>query len=199
MPRFKSTDRNLALDQTRLRLLDAAAEEFSGVGFDRANINSISIAAGYAKGTIYNYFPSKSALLLAVIDWVAETHLKFIKDKVLTEQDSSQRLASFFLSGFDFVYQHYTQARSMFNVAYGPDEAQKDYIFQAYQPLIRFVAQEIILFGIERGSFRAVDPSSTALLLMTIYLGTASQTTPQHQSFFEPKQVTTMILQGLAR
>jgi AcrR family transcriptional regulator len=53
---------------TRARLLTAAAEEFGRVGLERANVNAISLAAGYAKGTIYNYFPSKEELFLAVVE-----------------------------------------------------------------------------------------------------------------------------------
>jgi AcrR family transcriptional regulator len=52
---------------TRARLLAAAAREFGRVGLDRANIDAISLAAGYGKGTIYNYFRSKEELFLAVV------------------------------------------------------------------------------------------------------------------------------------
>jgi AcrR family transcriptional regulator len=52
---------------TRARLLAAAAREFARAGLERANVDAISLAAGYAKGTIYNYFPSKEALFLAVV------------------------------------------------------------------------------------------------------------------------------------
>ncbi len=53
---------------TRARLLAAAAGEFGRTGLERANIDAISLAAGYAKGTIYNYFPSKEELFLAVVE-----------------------------------------------------------------------------------------------------------------------------------
>jgi AcrR family transcriptional regulator len=53
---------------TRARLLAAAAEDFGRVGLARANVDAISLAAGYAKGTIYNYFPSKEDLFLAVVE-----------------------------------------------------------------------------------------------------------------------------------
>jgi TetR/AcrR family transcriptional regulator len=53
---------------TRAKLLSAAAREFSRVGLDRANIDAISLAAGYGKGTIYNYFSSKEELFLAVVE-----------------------------------------------------------------------------------------------------------------------------------
>ena len=53
---------------TRARLLTAAAAEFARAGFERASVDTISLAAGYAKGTIYNYFPSKEELFLAVVE-----------------------------------------------------------------------------------------------------------------------------------
>jgi AcrR family transcriptional regulator len=53
---------------TRAKLLVAAGEEFARVGLQRANVDAISLAAGYAKGTIYNYFPSKEELFLAVVE-----------------------------------------------------------------------------------------------------------------------------------
>src|SRR5262245_4363737 len=55
-------------ETTRGRLLNAAAHEFAHAGFERASVDTISIAAGYAKGTIYNYFPSKEELFLAVVE-----------------------------------------------------------------------------------------------------------------------------------
>jgi AcrR family transcriptional regulator len=57
-----------AKETTRGRLLAAAAQEFARAGFDRANVDAISLAAGYAKGTIYNYFSSKEDLFLAVVE-----------------------------------------------------------------------------------------------------------------------------------
>jgi AcrR family transcriptional regulator len=55
-------------EATRAKLLEAAAREFGRIGLERANIDQISLAAGYAKGTIYNYFASKEELFLAVVE-----------------------------------------------------------------------------------------------------------------------------------
>src|SRR5512133_962291 len=64
MPRVSAD----AKHTTRAKLLAAAGEEFARVGLERANIDAISLTAGYAKGTIYNYFPSKEELFLAVVE-----------------------------------------------------------------------------------------------------------------------------------
>lgn len=56
-----------AKETARQRLLEEAAAQFAHDGFDRANINSISRAAGFAKGTVYNYFSSKEELFGEVL------------------------------------------------------------------------------------------------------------------------------------
>ena len=53
---------------TRERLLAAAADEFARVGFERASIDAVSTSAGFAKGTVYNYFASKEELFAAVVE-----------------------------------------------------------------------------------------------------------------------------------
>lgn len=57
-----------AMQRTRERLLAAAADAFAQQGFERARIDEISLAAGCAKGTVYNYFASKEDLFVAVIE-----------------------------------------------------------------------------------------------------------------------------------
>ncbi|MEO0605290.1 MAG: TetR/AcrR family transcriptional regulator, partial [Myxococcota bacterium] len=54
-------------ERVRRALLASAATHFAARGFAGANINQISVDAGFAKGTIYNYFSSKSVLFEAVL------------------------------------------------------------------------------------------------------------------------------------
>jgi len=55
-------------DKVRVRLLETAAQHFARHGYERAIVDTISRDAGYAKGTIYNYFESKADLFGAVIE-----------------------------------------------------------------------------------------------------------------------------------
>ncbi|MCP3939180.1 MAG: TetR/AcrR family transcriptional regulator [Actinomycetia bacterium] len=60
--------------QHRQRLLEAAAAEFAAKGLEGARVDDISLAAGLAKGTIYNYFDSKLAVFGAVVEeWARRT------------------------------------------------------------------------------------------------------------------------------
>ncbi len=199
MARIKQADYEKNTQQTRQRLLDAAAVEFAKAGFLGANINTISLAAGFAKGTIYNYFPSKQALLLALIDDAAQQHLDFMVSRVSEEPDPARRLELFLEAGFEFVRLHLPRARVLFNTINGPDQALKAHVFERYQPIFRFLAGEILSPGIEQGVFRPFEPASMATLVMTIYLGTASQRDVKGQAWLDAGQVAALVLDGMRR
>lgn len=197
MARIKTDVREQFISQTRQALLNAAAEEFARQGYDQANINTISLKAGFAKGTIYNYFTSKQALLLALIDDVAREHLETMRSAVLTVENPAGRMERFFQAGFEYVSSHLPRARTMLNTIYGSNPEHKEYCFQAYQPMFRLVAEQILLPGIQQGIFRQAEPGPTAILLMTIYLGTASQVDEEGRPWLEPNRVAQFALTGL--
>jgi len=91
------------------------------------------------------------------------------------------------------------QARVMITMLYGPDEAFRTHMYQAYLPLFQFVAEQIIGYGIERNRFRHVGPMATAGLLMTIYLGTASQVDEEGRTWLDPQQVSEFAVHALRK
>ena len=198
MVRIKSEVREQVMGQTRQALLNAAAEEFSSQGYDQANINAISTKAGFAKGTVYNYFPSKQALLMALIDSIAQEHLEYLRSAILSEDDPAIRLERFFQAGFEYVTSHIHRARAMFNTVYSSNQEHKDYCFQAYQPMFQLVAEQILLPGMQQNIFRQAEPGPTAILLMTIYLGTASQVDEQGRPWLNPENVADFVLHALS-
>jgi AcrR family transcriptional regulator len=52
---------------TRRRILEAARECFSREGFEAATTRDIAGAAGIAAGTLFNYFPAKEAIAMALV------------------------------------------------------------------------------------------------------------------------------------
>lgn len=53
--------------QTFRRVVKAAAELFSAQGYDVTTIEEIAAGAGVSPGTVYNYFGTKSAIVVAVV------------------------------------------------------------------------------------------------------------------------------------
>jgi AcrR family transcriptional regulator len=56
------------VDQTRAKLIDAAAQVFAEKGYDRAGVQEISRRAGLTTGAIYGRFAGKAELLQAAIE-----------------------------------------------------------------------------------------------------------------------------------
>ncbi len=57
-----------APDETRTRLIAAAAEVFSEQGYDGSGVQAIAKRAGFTTGAIYGRFSGKAELLLAAIE-----------------------------------------------------------------------------------------------------------------------------------
>jgi AcrR family transcriptional regulator len=199
MPRYKETERDQAQSETRQKLLEAAKKEFAREGFEKANINQISQLAGFAKGTIYNYFESKRMLMMELIDEISQGHFEFIQEQVLQEENAILRLEQFFNAGFAWVADNLAGGLVMINSLYGPDAEFKQYLYSNYEPMFQMVEKEIIQFGIEGGLFRQVDTAFTARLLMNLYLGIASQPSPEGTFWFDPKDVANFVLNALRK
>jgi AcrR family transcriptional regulator len=197
MPRPRRAVRQRVLTETRQRLLDAAAVEFAREGYVGANVNRISQVAGFAKGTIYNYFPSKRALMLALIDEIASAHTDFIVQQVGLEEGPARRLQRFFSAGFAFVEDHPAQAQVMIASVYGPDDEFKQHVYQAYDGLFTLIIEDIVGSGIARGDVRPVDPDLTAALVMAVYLGSCSQLDSDGRIWLDPDQIAAFVLEGL--
>ncbi|NND68228.1 MAG: TetR/AcrR family transcriptional regulator [Halioglobus sp.] len=54
-------------DEKRQQILAAAAQLFTGQGYERTSLEQVAVEAGVSKQTIYNNFPSKEALLRTCI------------------------------------------------------------------------------------------------------------------------------------
>ena len=79
--------------QTRERLLDAAAEVFAARGFEAATIDQVAAAAGYTKGAVYSNFASKTDLFIALIERrieVQAAHQARRMDEVSLEEQLAQ-------------------------------------------------------------------------------------------------------------
>ena len=197
MARPRRADRQEVLTRTRDKLLQAAALEFASEGYVGANINRISLTAGFAKGTIYNHFPSKRELMLSLIDQVAGEHIAVVLQQIEPGQSSSQRLLAFFQAGFAFVESCPAEARSIINAVYGPDSGFRDRVYAAYEPLFAVILNDILGAGVSSGEFRSLDADLTTALIMTVYLGACSQLDAHGRIWLDPTQVVDFILGGL--
>ena len=197
MPRHKDEERNQVMKETRRRLLDAATAEFAREGYNGANVNRISRAAGFAKGTIYNYFPSKRALMLSLIDLIATSHHQFVAEQIRQEEDPVRCLHRFFQAGTEWITHNLSQGKVMLTMLNGPDAQFKLQMWQGYQPMHQLIIADILVPGMAQGTFRPEDPARVAGLLMTLYLGIGSTVDEQGRSHLAPEWIAEFVLGGL--
>jgi AcrR family transcriptional regulator len=63
-------------------ILDATARVLCSTGYDRASTNRVALAAGVSVGSLYQYFPSKEALVAALVDRHVEQMTSLVKAKL---------------------------------------------------------------------------------------------------------------------
>jgi len=67
-------------DQTRARLVEAAAKLFAERGYEAASLGDVAAEAGFTKGAVYANFASKEDLLLAVAAQVGECNDAWLRE-----------------------------------------------------------------------------------------------------------------------
>jgi AcrR family transcriptional regulator len=63
-------------------ILDATARVLCTIGYDRASTNRVALAAGVSVGSLYQYFPSKEALVAALVERHVEEMLRLVRAKL---------------------------------------------------------------------------------------------------------------------
>jgi AcrR family transcriptional regulator len=196
-PRYKNEKRKQLMEETRARLLTAAIEEFAHEGFDGASISRITQAADVATGTIYNYFPSKNELMLAVLSGIGNEHCLFIAEQIRQEANISLRVERLFEAGFDFLKKDPLKARVLFSMMMGSDATFRFHLNNTYQPMFQLISDDILIPGMQQGIFRPLDPINTTLMIMTFYLGVGSVADENGITPLDLKEVAAFVLRAL--
>src|SRR4051794_27186792 len=84
-------------DPTHAALVESARHEFERFGFRRANVEAIGRRAGVSRPTVYRRFPSKAALLRAVIIKDVEAFVERMDAALSGTAPARDRLADVFL------------------------------------------------------------------------------------------------------
>ena len=89
--------------ERRRQLLDAALEVFVSQGYHAAAMDEIADRAGVSKPVLYQHFPGKLELYLALLDESVDTLLETVRDALRSHAEPKQRVAATFGAYFDYV------------------------------------------------------------------------------------------------
>lgn len=80
-------------ENTRARLLDAAAEVFAEVGLDAASVEAVCDRAGFTRGAFYSNFDSKDELFLELAARVTAGRVEAVKARVMSMEGTADLLS----------------------------------------------------------------------------------------------------------
>src|SRR6266487_3568008 len=78
----------------RIQLLGAAQEVFVAQGYHAAAMDDIAERAGVSKPVLYQHFPGKLDLYLALLDQHAESLVQAVRNALAQTTDNKQRVAA---------------------------------------------------------------------------------------------------------
>ena len=84
-------------------MLEAAREVFVAQGYHAAAMDDIAERAGVSKPVLYQHFPGKLELYLALLDSSAEALVEAVDNALTSTQDNKLRVAATMSAYFDFV------------------------------------------------------------------------------------------------
>ncbi|MFD3685189.1 TetR/AcrR family transcriptional regulator [Nocardiopsis sp. NPDC058631] len=87
----------------RRQLLSAAQEVFVARGYHAAAMDEIADRAGVSKPVLYQHFPGKLELYLALLEEHSEALVEKQREALESTDDNHQRVAASFQAYFDFV------------------------------------------------------------------------------------------------
>ncbi|CAN0572628.1 unnamed protein product, partial [Laminaria digitata] len=103
--------------ETRERILLVARSLFTRQGYEAVTVEALAEAADISKPTLFNYFPSKMAILQALVPGVDERFAAAIEGFRAEGGAAEEQLARFFAYGAEMTRKTPTLTRAMLILA----------------------------------------------------------------------------------
>jgi TetR/AcrR family transcriptional regulator, cholesterol catabolism regulator len=184
--------------QTRERIIAAAAASFAEQGFDDTTFDDIAERADVARATVFNYFGDKQQLLRAYLGGRRAWLQALLNDEAATEQGSAARLAQL----LDTLAAVNTRNEREWRAVLGAWRQMHDPYGEGAP--VAEVFGDVIAAGQAAGEFTtAADPRVAALLLFDAYIGVITRwfAAPPAERFdlrAALRQALAVVLHGIA-
>jgi AcrR family transcriptional regulator len=165
----------------RAQLMGAAREVFVAQGYHAAAMDDIAERAGVSKPVLYQHFPGKLDLYLALIDRHADELVTSVRAALASTTDNRQRVARAIEAYFDFVDRDGEAFRLVFESDLRNEPAVSDRVEAALRACVEaiteVVAQDTQL-PIEEARLLAVGLTGVAEIAARWWLSTGGQDGP---------------------
>jgi AcrR family transcriptional regulator len=127
----------------RRQLLGAAQEVFVEQGYHAAAMDEIAERAGVSKPVLYQHFPGKLELYLALLDENTDLLVATVREALASTADNRQRVAATFGAFFDFVGGEGGAFRLVFESDLGNDPAVRQRLDRSGRECAEMISQVI--------------------------------------------------------
>src|SRR3984957_1002028 len=139
----RSRGNRLPRHERRRQLLDAALELFVARGYHAAAMDEIAERAGVSKPVLYQHFPGKLELYLALLDESVADLVTTVGSALSSTTDNRQRVSATFRAFFDFVGGSGEAFRLVFESDLSNEPAVRDRLDSAMRDCADMVSQFI--------------------------------------------------------
>jgi AcrR family transcriptional regulator len=146
----------------RRQLLGAAQEVFVAQGYHAAVMDEIADRAGVSKPVLYQHFPGKLDLYLALLDESAEELVGIVRSALSSTTDNSQRVSATFRAFFDFV----SGSGEAFRLVFESDLSNEPAVRERLDAAMRDCANQISEFIREDAGVRADEAHLLGIALV---------------------------------
>jgi len=127
----------------RTQLLGAAQEVFVAQGYHAAAMDDIADRAGVSKPVLYQHFPGKLELYLALLDQHCETLVQAVRTALESTSDNKQRVAATMNAYFRFVEHESGAFRLVFESDLVNEQAVRERVNKAELDCARLISAVI--------------------------------------------------------
>ena len=130
-------------DQTRERILEAAADVFADKGYYGAAVDDIVRASDTSKGSFYFHFPNKRGIFTALLDHLTGRLFARVEAAIETEPDPVRKLDSALGAALAAFAQRKRLARLLLVEAAGLGHAMDEHLMAVHERFIALIKRHL--------------------------------------------------------
>ncbi len=143
VPDTRPRSARLPRQARRAQLLEAALEVFVAQGYHAAAMDDIAERAGVSKPVLYQHFPSKLELYLALLDQHIGELLAAVRQALAATTDNKQRVAATMAAFFAFIDSESESFRLVFESDFTSDPEVRDLLDRMQRGCAEAIAEVI--------------------------------------------------------
>lgn len=166
-------------DVRRDEMMDAALRLCMSVGYDAISIDQVTQAVGVAKGTFYYHFPSKTALLVAVVErWVDDLFRGLEAQAPHLTGTGAEQFRTLMQLATAWKLERIDTAMASVPLLYKPENLElRHRLFDSWMRRMGTLVLPIVELGHDDGSFDVTDPPATLDVVLALMIDGSARLT----------------------